>query len=132
MLGSADEVQFFQLLLKATGAKKCIEVGAYTGYTTLSMALVLPDDGKVVCCDISDAKLARDIWQEAQIDKKIQVEIGPATTTLERLLSEGQAEQYDFAFIDADKTNYLKYYELCLKLIRKGGIIAIDNVLWVF
>jgi caffeoyl-CoA O-methyltransferase len=130
MLGSTDEVQFFQLLCKAINAKKVIEVGAYTGYTTLSLALALPNDGQVVCCDISDKYLARDIWAEADVDKKIKVEIAPAAETLQRMIDDGQEAQYDFAFIDADKVNYLKYYELCLKLVRKGGIIAIDNVIW--
>ncbi|CAF0863406.1 unnamed protein product [Brachionus calyciflorus] len=130
MLGSTDEAQFFQLLLKAMNAKKIIEVGAFTGYTTLTMALALPDDAEIVCCDITDEYLARDILTEAGVDHKIKVEIGPATETLERMLKEGKEGQYDFAFIDADKQNYLNYYELCLKLIRKGGVIAIDNVLW--
>lgn len=130
MLGSTDEAQFFQLLLKSINAKRCIEVGAFTGYTTLTMAMALPDDAEIICCDITDQYLARDIWQEAGVEKKIQVEIGPAVETLQKMIDQGQSGLYDFAFIDADKTNYLKYYELCLKLLRKGGIIAIDNVIW--
>lgn len=130
MLGSTDEAQFFQLLLKSINAKKCIEVGAFTGYTTMTMAMALPDDAQIICCDITDEYLARDIWQEAQVETKIKLEIGPAADILQRMIDQGQSGQYDFAFIDADKTNYLKYYELCLQLLRKGGIIAIDNVLW--
>lgn len=130
MLGSTDEAQFFQLLLKSMNAKKCIEVGAFTGYTTMTMAMALPDDAQIICMDISDEYLARDIWQEAGVEKKIQVEIGDAVDILQKMIDQGQSGQYDFAFIDADKINYLKYYELCLKLLRKGGIIAIDNVIW--
>ena len=148
MLGSFDEVQHFQLILKAIKAKKCIEVGVYTGYTTLSLAMALPDDGKVVACDITSEYLNLDIWQESglapkvtnkiiiKIKKKINIflqidlRIGSAIETLEKLLADGEAETFDFAFIDADKMNYPHYYELCLKLVRKGGIIAIDNVIW--
>jgi predicted O-methyltransferase YrrM len=132
MLGSADEIQFFQLLLKAMNAKTVIEVGTFTGYSTLTMALALPDDGEIVTCDVTDEFIATDIWEEAGVAHKIDVKIGPALDTLNGLLDAGMEEKFDFAFIDADKPNYLNYYEICLKLVRKGGIIALDNVLWVF
>ena len=131
MLGSTDEIQFFQILLKTMNAKNVIEVGTFTGYTTLTMALALPDDAKIISLDVTDEVVATDIWKEAGVDNKIDLKIAPAQDTLESLLAAGMEEKFDFAFIDADKPNYLIYYELCLKLIRKSGIIAIDNVLWV-
>jgi len=132
MQGAPDEAQLFQFLLKLTGAKKAVEVGVFTGYTTLALALALPEDGKVVACDITDEylKIGKPFWAQAGVAHKIDVRIGPATDTLEKLLNEGQENSFDFAFIDADKTNYPAYYEKCLKLIRRGGIIAIDNVLF--
>ena len=131
MLGSTDEIQFFQIILKAINARNVIEVGTFTGYSTLTMALALPDDAKIITCDVTDSVIATDIWDEAGVSKKIEVKIGPAQDSLENLLANGMEGKFDFAFIDADKFNYFIYYELCLKLIRKGGIIAIDNVLWV-
>jgi predicted O-methyltransferase YrrM len=131
MLGSTDEIQFFQILLKTMNAKNVIEVGTFTGYTTLTMGLALPDDGKIITLDVTDEFAATDIWREAGVEHKIDLKIAPAKDTLESLIAAGMEEKFDFAFIDADKINYLVYYELCLKLIRKGGIIAIDNVLWV-
>lgn len=131
MLASLDETQLFQILLKTLNAKRAIEVGAFTGYTTLCMALAMPEDAQIITCDITDKNIAYDIWKEAGVDKKIKVEIGPALKSLRQLLDSRMEGQFDFAFIDADKENQIEYYEMCLKLIRRGGIIAIDNVLWV-
>lgn len=132
MLGSADELQLFQNLVRVIGAKKTLDVGVYTGLSALTVALALPEDGKVVACDISDeyANIGKPFWEEAGVTHKIDLRIAPATETLQSLLANGEAETYDFAFIDADKENYDAYYELCLKLVRKNGIIAIDNMLW--
>ena len=130
MLGSIDVVQHFQRLLKAINAKRVIEVGTFTGYTTLSLALALPDDGQVFTFDINDKEVAYNVWKDAGVSQKIKLFKGPAVESLQKLLDEGQANTFDFAFIDADKTNYINYYELCLKLVRPKGIIAVDNVLW--
>lgn len=132
MLGSADEIQLLQNLVRSIGAKKTLDIGVFTGYSTLAIALALPDDGKVVACDISDdyANKGKPFWQEAGVAHKIDLRIAPAVETLEKLIANGEAGTYDFAFIDADKTSYDTYYELSLKLIRKNGIIAIDNMLW--
>jgi len=132
MLGSADQINFLQLLCKSIGAKKTLDIGVYTGYSALSIALILPDDGKVVALDINDdfVSIGKPFWKEAGVDKKIEFIEGPALETLQGLLDKGEAETFDFAFIDADKVNYDKYYELSLKLLRKNGVIALDNVLW--
>lgn len=124
--------QFMALLLKTIGAKRTLEVGVFTGYSSLVTALALPADGQLVACDVSEefTAVARRYWQQAGVADKIQLHIAPATQTLARLLDEGQANQFDFAFIDADKENYDNYYELCLQLLRPGGLIAIDNMLW--
>ena len=132
MLGSLDELQHIQLILRSINAKYVLELGCFTGYSALTMALALPDDGKVITCDIRDTYIATDIWKEAEIDHKIIVKIGAAANTLKELLKAGNEGRFDFIFIDADKDNQLEYYELSLKLLRRGGIIAIDNVLWVF
>ncbi|KFV65144.1 Catechol O-methyltransferase domain-containing protein 1, partial [Dryobates pubescens] len=109
-----------------------IFLGVFTGYNTLNMALVLPDNGKVIACDINEdyIKIGKPLWKEAGIEHKIDLRIKPAIHTLDELLASGEAETFDFAFIDADKESYNEYYEKCLHLIKKGGIIAIDNVLW--
>ncbi|MDJ0713020.1 MAG: class I SAM-dependent methyltransferase [Prochloraceae cyanobacterium] len=129
---SPEQGQFMALLIKLIRAKKTLEVGVYTGYSALAVALALPTDGKVVACDISEefTPIARRYWEKAGVANKIDLKIAPAIETLEKLLAEGEAETFDFAFIDADKSNYLNYYELSLKLVRSGGLIAIDNVLW--
>lgn len=119
MLGSADEIQFFQLLLKSTKAKRVLELGTYTGYTTMSLAMALPDDGKIVSCDITDKSIQYDIWKEAGVEHKIDLKLGNAVETLDNLISNGQSGAFDFAFIDADKDNYINYYERCLKLVKK-------------
>lgn len=127
-----EQGQFMALLVQLLGAKKTLEVGVFTGYSSLVVALALPPSGKIVACDISEeyTAIARRYWQQAGVADKIDLRIAPALDTLEQLLQEGQANTFDFAFIDADKSNYEKYYELALKLVRPGGLIAVDNVLW--
>lgn len=129
---SPEQGQFMALLIKLIGAKKTLEVGVFTGYSSLVVALALPTDGKIVACDVSEeyTSVARRYWQEAGVEDKIDLHIAPALETLDNLLTAGEAETFDFAFIDADKSNYDNYYEQCLELIRPGGLIAIDNVLW--
>lgn len=124
--------QFMALLVELIGARQALEIGTFTGYSSLSVARALPPDGKLICCDVSESftDIARRYWKEAGVDKKITLKLGPALRTLDALLADGQAGRFDFAFIDADKSNYRNYYERCLKLVRKGGLIAIDNVLW--
>ncbi len=119
-------------LIRLIAAKKTIEVGTYTGYSTMAVALALPEDGEVVACDVSEewTSVAKKAWEKAGIANKIDLQLAPASNTLDALLAEGKEGSFDFAFIDADKTNYQIYYELCLKLIRQGGVIVIDNVLW--
>lgn len=127
-----EQGQFMALLVQLMGAKKTLEVGVFTGYSSLIVALALPKDGKLVACDVSEeyTKIARRYWQQAGVADKIDLHVAPALLTLDRLLAEGQAGTFDFAFIDADKSNYDNYYEKALQLIRPGGLIAIDNVLW--
>ena len=129
---SPDQGQFMGLLVRLMGAKKTLEVGVFTGYSSLSVALALPDKGKIVACDVSEewTVIARRYWKEAGVEQKISLRIAPAIQTLDSLLAEGQAGTFDFAFIDADKSNYDGYYERILKLLRSGGLVAIDNVLW--
>jgi caffeoyl-CoA O-methyltransferase len=129
---SPDQGQFMQLLAKMLGARRCIEVGVFTGYSSLAVALALPADGHIVACDVSErwTNVARRFWDKAGVAHKIDLRLAPANETLDALLAEGGAGSYDFAFIDADKPAYLGYYERCLKLLRPGGLIAIDNTLW--
>lgn len=129
---SPEQGQFMALLVQLIGSRKALEIGVFTGYSSLSVALALPADGKLVACDISerDTAIARRYWQKAEVDHKIDLHIAPAIQTLDLLLSEGQASTFDFAFIDADKRNYDNYYERSLQLVRSGGLIVIDNVLW--
>lgn len=126
----ADQGQFMGFLVRALGVKRALEVGTFTGYSALSVALALPPDGRLVCCDISTeyTDVGKPFWQQAGVADRIDLRIGPAIATLDGLIAAG--ESFDFAFIDADKSNYDAYYERCLKLIRAGGIIAVDNVLW--
>lgn len=123
----ADQGQFLALLVQAIGAKRCLEIGTYTGYSALAVALALPKGGRIVCCDINEewTAIGKPFWKKAGVEKKIDLRIGPALETLKRLKG-----PFDFVFIDADKTNYANYYEACLKLVRRGGIIAVDNTLW--
>lgn len=127
-----EQGQFMALLVQLLEAKKTLEVGVFTGYSSLCVALALPKDGKVIACDISEEYTAvgRRYWQTAGVADKIDLRIAPALETLDKLLEAGEAGTFDFAFIDADKENYEGYYERSLQLIRPGGLIAIDNVLW--
>ena len=129
---SAEQGQFMGLLMRLIGARRTIEVGVYTGYSALAVALALPEDGRVIACDINKdwTSVARRYWREAGVEKKIDLRLGPALATLDGLIPSGQANQFDFVFIDADKTNYANYYERALVLLRPGGLIGVDNVLW--
>ena len=127
---SPDQGQLMHLLAKMVGARKTLELGVFTGYSSLVVALALPEDGKVVACDISEeyTSVGPPFWEEAGVAHKIDLRIGPALETLEALLTNGEAGTFDFAFIDADKDVYPDYYELCLKLVRTGGLILFDNM----
>jgi caffeoyl-CoA O-methyltransferase len=127
-----EQGAFMALFAQSIGARKCVEVGTFTGYSSLAVALALPADGTVDACDISDEYMARakKHWVAAGVAGKIHPHIGPAADSLKTLLAKHGEGAYDFAFIDADKTSYDTYYELCLRLLRRGGVIAIDNVLW--
>ena len=129
---SPEQGQFMALLVKLLGAHRAIEIGVFTGYSALTVALALPDDGRLLACDISDeyTRVGRPFWEEAGVAKKIELVLAPARATLDARLAAGAAGQYDFAFIDADKSSYDAYYERCLQLLRPGGLIAIDNTLW--
>ena len=129
---SPEQGQFMALLVQAIGGRRAIEIGTFTGYSALWIALSLPADGRLVCCDVSAewTAVGRPYWEKAGIAGKIDLRIAPAMETLDRLLADGGAGAYDFAFIDADKTGYDGYYERCLRLLRRGGLIGIDNVLW--
>jgi O-methyltransferase len=147
MLGSLDEAQFFQIITQLMGCKRCskiilflmkskirkfvlVEIGTFTGYTSLTIALGLPSDGQLIACDIDDQYIRQDLWKKAGVQDKIILKIGPAIETLKKLLEENGPGSFDFVFIDADKTNYMKYYELAIELVRSNGLIAIDNTLW--
>ncbi|MEB3357471.1 MAG: class I SAM-dependent methyltransferase [Synechococcales bacterium] len=127
-----EQGQLMALLVQLMGATRALEIGVFTGYSSLCVALALPEDGQLVACDVSEeyVAIAKRYWQQAGVAHKIDLHIAPALDTLDHLLETGQAETFDFAFIDADKSNYGNYYERSLQLIRAGGLIAIDNVLW--
>lgn len=129
---SPDQGQFMALLIKLLGATKTLDIGVFTGYSSLVVALALPETGKVIACDRDPqaTAIARRYWQEAGVAHKIDLRLAPALETLDNLIAEGQTSSFDFAFIDADKRNYPNYYERALTLLRPGGIVAIDNVLW--
>lgn len=129
---SPNQGQFMALLVQLMSAKKALEVGVFTGYSALVVALALPDDGKIIACDISAewTSIGRRYWAEAGVNHKIDLRLAPAVATLNALIADGQAGTFDFAFIDADKTNYDNYYERALQLVRKGGLIVFDNTLW--
>jgi predicted O-methyltransferase YrrM len=129
---SPDQGQFMALLVRLLGARRCLEIGTFTGYSALAVALALPADGRIVCCDVSEdyTAVARRAWANAGVAGKIELHLAPARVTLDRLRAEGRHGGFDFAFIDADKESYDHYYEACLELVRPGGLIAIDNVLW--
>ena len=127
-----EQGQLMGLLARLIGARRCIEVGVFTGYSSLVVALALPDDARIVACDVSEewTAIARRYWQKAGVAHKIDLKLQPAARTLEALIAAGESGQYDFAFVDADKPAYTVYYELILKLLRPGGLMAIDNTLW--
>ena len=127
-----EEGAFLVLLVELIGARRCIEIGTFTGYSSTAVALALPEDGRIVCCDVSEewTSLARRYWDEAGVAGKIDLRIAPAAQTLDRLLADGEQAAYDFAFVDADKSGYDGYYEQLLQLVRPGGLIALDNTLW--
>ena len=129
---SIEQGRFMELLTQLIGAKKVLEVGVFTGYSALTVASALPEDGKLIACDVSTEwpSIGRKYWEEAGVAHKIDLRIAPATETLDSLLAEGHAGTFDFAFIDADKPNYDGYYERILQLLRPNGLIAIDNTLW--
>lgn len=129
---SPEHGQFMGLLIKLTGARKALEVGVFTGYSSLVASMAMPEDGQLVACDISEeyTSAARKFWEKAGVDNKIDLRIAPATETLQQLVNDGQENSFDMAFIDADKTGYDSYYELTLKLLKPGGWLMIDNVLW--
>lgn len=132
MLSAPEQGQFLALLAQLIGARKCLEIGVYTGYSTLWVALALPRDGSVLACDVSEkwTAIARRYWEEAGVAERIDLQLAPALETLDRLLAADQAGSFDFAFIDADKENYPYYYERTLQLLRPGGLMVIDNTLW--
>jgi len=127
-----EQGQLMGLLARLVGAHRCIEVGVYTGYSALSVALALPDDGRILACDVSETftSVGRPFWAAAGVAHKIDLRLAPALQTLDAQLAAGEAGRFDFAFIDADKASYDGYYERCLQLLRPGGLIVLDNVLW--
>lgn len=129
---SPEQGQFMALLMQLMGAKKTLEIGVFTGYSTLAVALALPEDGRIIACDVNekDAAIAQAYWKRANVVHKIDLRIAPALDTLDSLIAAGESETFDFSFIDADKNNYDNYYEKSLQLLRPGGLIAVDNTLW--
>jgi predicted O-methyltransferase YrrM len=129
---SPEQGQFLALLVRLTGARRCIEVGTFTGYSALAVTLALPAEGRLLALDVSETwtAVARRHWAAAGVASRIELRLAPALASLDALLREGQAASFDFAFIDADKENYQGYYERVLKLLRPGGLIAVDNTLW--
>ena len=127
-----EQAQFMQFLLRLIRAKNVLELGTFTGYSALAMALALPEDGQLITCDVSKewTSKAHPFWKEAKQDHKIDLRIGPGVETMYTLINDGWTQKFDFIFIDADKTSYLKYYELALMLINPNGLIAIDNIFW--
>ena len=127
-----EQGQFMQMLVRLTDARRAIEVGVFTGYSSLAVALAMADDGYLLACDVSEeyTAIARRHWQAADVAYKIELVLAPARETLDARLAAGEAGTYDFAFIDADKTGYLGYYERLMRLIRPGGLIVVDNTLW--
>ena len=127
-----EQGQLMALLTRTIGARRAIEIGVFTGYSALTVALALPDDGYLLACDVSDeyTRIGRPYWNAAGVAHKIDLRLAPALATLDAQLAAGEAGGFDFAFIDADKPSYDGYYERCLQLVRAGGLIAIDNVLW--
>jgi len=126
--------QFLRLLIQLTGAKNILELGVFTGYSTLSMAMAIPEEGHIIACDISDewTRIGRKYWKKAGFEHKIDLRLAPATQTLEKLKQQGKTAFFDFIFLDADKANYGVYYEHCIDLLRPNGLMLIDNTLWEF
>ena len=129
---SPEQGQFMTFLVELIGARRCVEIGTFTGYSALAVARALPPDGRLVACDVSKEYTARakPFWKEAGVEDRIDLRIAPALDTLDKLLAQGEAGTYDFVFIDADKGNYLNYFQRTLDLLRQGGLVAVDNVLW--
>ena len=129
---SPEQGQFMALLVRLTGARRCIELGTYTGYSSLAMAMALPPEGRLIACDVSSewTSVARQFWREADMAERIELKLQPALVTLDELLAAGE-QTFDFAFVDADKPNYIAYYEKLLRLVRRGGLICVDNTLFV-
>jgi caffeoyl-CoA O-methyltransferase len=129
---SAEQGAFLALLVELIGARRCLEVGTFTGYSSTAVALALPEDGQIVCCDVSEewTSIARKYWGEAGVADKVDLRLGRASDTLDELLASGAEGTFDLAFIDADKVGYDGYYERALRLVRPGGLIALDNTLW--
>jgi caffeoyl-CoA O-methyltransferase len=127
-----EQGQFMALLVRLLGARRCLEIGVFTGYSSLVTALALPDDGRIVACDVSEewTAIARDYWRRAGVEHKVELRLAPALDTLDTLLADGGAGTFDFAFLDADKKNDPAYYERMYPLLRSGGLLAIDNTLW--
>ena len=127
-----EQGQLLTLLVRLMAARKILEVGVFTGYSSLAMALALPDDGSLIACDVSEdwTSVARRYWQEAGVAQRIDLRLGPALDTLNELIETGHGDSFDMAFIDADKERYIDYFERALVLLRPGGLIAVDNVLW--
>jgi caffeoyl-CoA O-methyltransferase len=127
-----EQGALLRLLVELTGARRCLEIGTFTGYSSLAVALALPPDGTIVCCDVSEefTSVARRYWAAAGVAAKVDLRLGPAVETLDALLADGGEGTFDFAFIDADKDNYSNYWDRCRRLVRRGGVIAVDNVLW--
>lgn len=132
MIISPEQGQLMNLLLELLNAKKTLDIGTFTGYSALIAALALPKGGKVITCDINPetTNIAKEFWEKAGVSDRIELRLAPADKTLDELIESGASNSFDFAFIDADKASYKNYYEKCLKLVRIGGLIAIDNVLW--
>lgn len=132
MISGSDVGAFLALMAKTAGARNALEIGTFTGYTALKVAQALPRGGRLVCCDINKewTDIGRPFWREAGVDDRIDLRLAPAMDTLNGLLKEGKGGTFDFAFIDADKQGYDGYYEICLKLLRPGGVIVLDNMLW--
>lgn len=129
---SPEQGQFMSLLIKMMAAKRAIEIGTFTGYSSICIASAMPEEGRLICCDISPqwTSIAEKYWALAGLEEKIELYTQPAEQTLQKLLDDGAEKTFDFIFIDADKQNYISYYEMALRLLRKGGIIAVDNTLW--
>jgi predicted O-methyltransferase YrrM len=129
---SPEQGQFMSLLIKLMGVKRAIEIGTFTGYSSICIAGAMAEEGKLICCDISPqwTAVAQKYWSLAGLNDRIELHAQPAELTLQRLLDDGAEKSFDFVFIDADKQNYITYYEMALRLLRKGGIIAVDNTLW--